>query len=82
MTDWQPIATAPKDGTVVRVLCNTGGKLFEATGQYLDLGAWREVGKNTGVLMPTHCKPLADETSAHGTGCRAKPQILLRTREG
>jgi hypothetical protein len=60
MTDWQPIATAPKDGTVVRLLCSTGGansKPFERIGQYLDLGAWREVGKNNGLLMPTHWAP-------------------------
>jgi hypothetical protein len=33
-------------------------KTFEATGCHLDLGAWREVGKNNGLLMPTHWKPL------------------------
>ena len=61
MKDWQPIETAPKDGTVVRLLCNAGGKLFEASGHYLDLGAWREAGKNSGLLMPTHWMHLPND---------------------
>ena len=48
MTDRQPIETALKDGTILRLLCSTGGanpKTFEAIGQYRDLGAWGEVDK-------------------------------------
>jgi hypothetical protein len=66
MTDRQPIETALKDGTILRLLCSTGGanpKTFEALGQYRDLGAWGEVDKNTGLLMPTHWMPLADDTA-------------------
>jgi hypothetical protein len=40
MTDRQPIETALKDGTILRLLCSTGGanpKTFEALGQYRDL---------------------------------------------
>ena len=41
MTDRQPIETALKDGTILRLLGSTGGanpKTFEALGQYRDLG--------------------------------------------
>ena len=64
MTDWKPIKTAPRDGTIVRLLCSTGGanpKRFEKIGRYLGLGAWCEAGsENTGLLMPTHSAPYAE----------------------
>jgi len=62
MTDWRPIDTAPRDGTVVRLLCSVGDDRpkFEAVGRYRDLGAWTEVGKNGGLLVPTHWAPIPD----------------------
>lgn len=63
MTDWQPIETAPRDGTVVRLFCPGVGpnpKPFEVIGRYLDLGAWVESPQNRGLLHPSHWMPLAD----------------------
>lgn len=69
MTDWHPIATAPKDGTVVRLRCSVNGKAFEKVGQYVGLGAWREAGSNGGILMPTHLAPVDIGTeSEHAQG--------------
>jgi hypothetical protein len=63
MTDWQPIKTAPRDGTVVRLLCPGVGsnpKPSEAIGRYLDVGAWAEFPQNRGLLIPSHWMPLSE----------------------
>jgi hypothetical protein len=64
MTSWQPIETAPRDGTVLRLLCPGVGpntKPFEAIGRYFDVGAWVGYPENRGLLMPSHWLPLSDD---------------------
>ena len=61
MTDWRPMQTAPKDRTAVRLFCDTGdgSKLFEAIGNYVDLGAWAD--KSGRLLSPKKWKPLEED---------------------
>jgi hypothetical protein len=64
-SDWRPIATAPRDLTVVKLWSEGVGpspKPFETIGHYLDVGAWVEFPKNRGLLVNvTHWKPLEDD---------------------
>ena len=54
MTDWQPIETAPKDGTDVLVWC--GGAMFIA---YMEVGRWFFDRTDHSVKpLPTHWMPL------------------------
>jgi hypothetical protein len=60
MNDWQPIETAPKDGTRV-LLCEADQPSEVALGWYLE-GAWRDFG-DTGCngfedYAPTHWMPV------------------------
>jgi hypothetical protein len=64
MTDWQPIATAPKDGTPVLLRCRHGGydADYVIEGWY-EMGAfdrrWYEAfGENPLNPQPTHWMPL------------------------
>jgi len=64
MTDWQPIATAPKDGTVVRLWCPDVGpnrQGLEAVGRYVDFGA-RADPESGRTMLPSHWKSLTNET--------------------
>lgn len=59
MNDWQPIETAPKDGT--RVLVNS--HWMDATGKRLgvEIAHWREEGYWQCLeRQPTHWMPLPD----------------------
>ena len=54
MTEWQPIETAPKDGTDVLVWC--GGAMFIAC---MDVGRWFFDRTDHSVKpIPTHWMPL------------------------
>ncbi|WP_157095067.1 hypothetical protein [Bradyrhizobium sp. AT1] len=58
--EWQPIATAPRDLTMVRLRLEKGvgnnREPIETTGQHVS-GAWAEV-PNRGLMHPTHWAPL------------------------
>jgi hypothetical protein len=87
-SDWQPMATAPKDSTVV-ILRSAGvgpsPEPFETVGRFGD-GTWFEYPKNGLLVNLTHWKPLEDDVAAtmkyrdflietydtHHTGWRAK----------
>ena len=56
MNDWQPIATAPKDGTLVLVYYREGGM---AVRRILSSGACVDVLRNRSGY-PTHWMPLPD----------------------
>jgi hypothetical protein len=61
MSDWQPIKTAPKDGTPI--LCFTPDGEFSAiTGidvLWFDMGAWLYDAEPV-LFQPTHWMPLPD----------------------
>jgi hypothetical protein len=55
--DWQPIETAPKDGT--EVLCFVGGIGMGPMVLYWMHGYWREKANSLGLKRPpTHWMPL------------------------
>lgn len=69
--EWQPIETAPKDGSVIL----TGSYLEEYSGEYEPIktgrmewaqefarfdGGWRSTGWYSGLLSPTHWMPLPE----------------------
>lgn len=58
---WRPIATAPRDLTVVRLRIENGvgnnREPIETTGYHIGGGAWVE-SPNRGTMLPTHWAPL------------------------
>ncbi len=65
MSAWQPIETAPKDGTWLKVrgwdFNNPGGRRHYAIAYY-DYGVWNEVGSVGGQLQYlTDWRPLSEE---------------------
>lgn len=67
MADWQPIATAPQDGTWI--LAQSSGwilpelvqwceRSYSADGQPLEAGYWQSM--EDGPFYPTHWMPLPD----------------------
>jgi hypothetical protein len=52
--NWQPIETAPKDGTDVLLWCG-----WAITGLYHD-GQWRTEDKRAPIYMATHWIPLPE----------------------
>lgn len=62
MTDWQPIETAPKDGTSVLFYLRHGGFCFGGWQEWEDstgksMSAWQDNGEGF-TLDPTHWMPL------------------------
>lgn len=56
--EWQPIETAPRDGTDVLLLC---GKSWCAVGRYAPIGCWiAEPSHEPYSLYPTHWMPLPE----------------------
>jgi hypothetical protein len=53
MSDWQPIETAPKDGTVIRI---RQGRWSPHHARWKD-GYWQSI-EYTGTQHPTHWMPL------------------------
>ena len=68
--EWRPIATAPRDLTIVRLRLENGvgpnREPIETTGQHIGGGAWAE-SPNRGLLSPTHWAPLEDAHDGHNT---------------
>lgn len=66
MTEWQPIETAPKDGTRILVFshawgCDIFGMAYWFQGETCDWIAhslWAEPDKFKGSFLPTHWLPL------------------------
>lgn len=76
MIAWQPIETAPKDGTKVLLGKIVGHPDHETALWWAVRGYWSERWKNwndgvepSGLAGPTHWMPL----SAHGAGSREHP---------
>jgi hypothetical protein len=64
MADWQPMSSAPKDGTWIKVRGRDygipGNRRHYAIAFYDD-GAWQEIGSNAGQLQYlTDWKPMND----------------------
>jgi hypothetical protein len=65
MSGWQPIETAPKDGTLIRLRWE--GTTVEAIGRWVRghnlryaTSEWRDVMGNDQLTLPTHWMPLPD----------------------
>ena len=62
MNEWQPIATAPKDGSGILIVA--GGLVFEAFWDYMhDVNVWRYANMTddqslSEIIEPTHWMPL------------------------
>lgn len=64
MAEWQPMDTAPKDGTVVWLWCPGVGpnrQGLEAAGRHVEFGTWADP-KTNATMLPSRWKPLTDET--------------------
>jgi hypothetical protein len=62
MTEWQPIETAPKDGTKVLLFCNPCGAgvgLFHLRRKLWVLGDPNELEAED-IIFPTHWMPLPE----------------------
>ena len=59
---WNPIETAPKDGTRVlgAIDCGSGAKVVYEVAFYPIDGEWRRPVPATDVLFPTHWMPLPE----------------------
>lgn len=59
--EWRPIATAPRDMTIVCLRLENGvganREPIETTGYHIGGGAWVEA-PNRGLMQPTHWAPL------------------------
>ena len=61
MTQWQPITTAPKDGTWILVFDQSSDHTVNlATWLALDDGSWVEPYEQWTTFKPTHWQPLPD----------------------
>ena len=58
MTDWQPIETAPRDGTVV-LAYDPNWYRYPHPMEYRD-GAWSLWFHDVGAMRPTHWMPLPE----------------------
>lgn len=56
--DWQPIATAPKDGTPVIVALIRRGRIWRVSDAYWNDLAWYTIEGGKGVSWATHWIPL------------------------
>lgn len=56
--EWQPIETAPKDGTEFLVFCTDDGHSYICFCNYLAGGYWNPDAEVGGKLNPTHWMPL------------------------
>jgi hypothetical protein len=66
--DWRPIATAPRDLTIVRLRAENGvgpnREPIEMIGHHVGGGAWVQ-SPNGGTMLPTHWAPLEDGHDGH-----------------
>jgi hypothetical protein len=65
MSEWQPIETAPKDATTVRVLTRDGREVdahwacdLSGSEQPAFVGWFEDLGSYYGGITPTHWQPL------------------------
>lgn len=56
--DWQPIETAPKDGTNIIVYCPLPGSEYIVTARFIRV--WVDSYEGEDIFNPTHWMPLPE----------------------